>query len=219
MGRQRRSIRRSNRIGVILRSMATTTSAERRFGGRINWISGCRFRRWIRCGLAWRLDTGRRCGGRIRNSSSDFSLTRLEDPPPGGPADSQGTTDLYPKGTLIPLGGRWYYEANPGETSAPAVFNQANADRLLYHDAKWQAPFAGNMSAWLRAGDKDLAGRIVLQDVFVPDNVTVSFDSDAMIIHTKGLPNHPTGKFPEEGFGPRAIRIIFRNTCGRIIFR
>ncbi len=83
---------------------------------------------------------------------SDFSLTRLEDAPAGGMADSERTTDLYPKGTLIPLGGRWYYEANVGETNAPAVFNQTNADRLLYHDAKWQAPFAGNMSAWLRGG-------------------------------------------------------------------
>jgi len=135
---------------------------------------------------------------------SDFSLTRLEDPPAGGVADSERTTDLYPKGTLIPLGGRWYYEANAGETNVPAVFNQGNADRLLYHDAKWQAPFAGNMSAWLRAGDKDSTGRIVLQDLFVPDNVTVSFDADAMIVHTKGLPNHPTGKFPEAGFGRRS---------------
>jgi hypothetical protein len=135
---------------------------------------------------------------------SDFSLTRLEDPPAGGAAGSVGTSERYPKGTLIPLGGRWYYEANAGETSAPAVFNHANADRLLYHDAKWQAPFAGNMSAWLRAGDKDSTGRIVLQDIFVPDNVTVGFNADAMIVHTKGLPNHPTGKFPEAGFGPQS---------------
>ena len=54
------------------------------------------------------------------------------------------------------------------------------------------------------AGDKDSTGRIVLQDLFVPDNVTVSFDADAMIVRTKGLPNHPTGKFPEAGFGPRS---------------
>ena len=52
---------------------------------------------------------------------SDFSLTRLEDLPAGGMADSERTTDLYPKGTLIPLGGRWYYEANAGETSAAAA--------------------------------------------------------------------------------------------------
>ena len=40
---------------------------------------------------------------------------------------------------------------------------------------------------------------IVLADKYVLDNVTVEFDGDAMVIHTKGLPNHPTGKFPEMG--------------------
>jgi len=31
--------------------------------------------------------------------------------------------------------------------------------------------------------------------------VTVSFDATSLIIHTKSLPNHPTGKFPEAGGG------------------
>jgi hypothetical protein len=131
---------------------------------------------------------------------TDFSLTRLEDSPAGeaktsGPSPS--INELYPKGTLLPLGGRWYYEAKEGQTQPPAIFDHTNAERLLYHDAKWQAPFAGNMTSWLRAGDKDRNGMIALADKFVPDNVTVEFDGDTMIIHTKGLPNHPTGKFPE----------------------
>ncbi len=52
------------------------------------------------------------------------------------------------------------------------------------------------------AGDKDLDGNIVAKDRLITDNVTVRFDSTSMIIRTKGLPNHPTGKFPQPGFGP-----------------
>ncbi len=138
---------------------------------------------------------------------TDFGLTRLTDAPPGeakGPVNSQTLTQMYPKGTLLPLGGRWYYEAKSGETQPPAIFDHTNADRLLYHDAKWQAPFDGNMTSWLRAGDKDRQGIIATADQFVADNVTVEFDGETMIIHTKGLPNHPTGKFPQEGFGPQS---------------
>jgi hypothetical protein len=129
---------------------------------------------------------------------SDFSLTRLSDIPPQASAK---TTDRDPRGALVPLGGRWYFEADSDHPTPPRVFDYTEADRLLYHDSKYSAPFAGNMTAWLRAGDKDENGDIMLKDSFVSDNVTVSFTADAMVIHTKGLPNHPTGKFPETGFG------------------
>jgi hypothetical protein len=59
------------------------------------------------------------------------------------------------------------------------------------------------MSATLREGDKDLDGNTVTADRLIADNVTVRFDAQSMILHTHGLPNHPTGRFPEEGFGPR----------------
>ncbi|HEX4056456.1 MAG TPA: YHYH protein [Tepidisphaeraceae bacterium] len=127
----------------------------------------------------------------------DFSLVRLA----SDTSTTKPSSDTQPTGTPLSLGGRWYYDAPPGETQPPAVFDYTNADRLLYHDAKWQAPFAGNMTAWLRAGDKDLNGNIVTEDQLITDNVTVSFDGTSMIIHTKGLPNHPTGKFPETAFG------------------
>jgi len=134
---------------------------------------------------------------------TDFSLIGLPDPAStrsqGTPAAAQST------GRMIPLGGRWFYAARPGETAAPALFDQSNADRLLYQDGpngRCEVPFFENMSATLRAGDKDLAGNIVTVDRPVPDNVTVRFDSRSMILHTQGLPNHPTGKFPEDGFGP-----------------
>jgi hypothetical protein len=129
----------------------------------------------------------------------DFSLVRIAELPAAGLAVSAATT--RPTGTLIALGGRWFYQAAEGETAPPDKFDHTNADRLLYHDAGWSAPFAGNMTAWLRAGDKDISGVIVATDRFVPDNVTVSFDADSLIIHAHGLPNHPTGKFPQPGHG------------------
>jgi len=129
---------------------------------------------------------------------NDFSLTRLA----GRPTDSTTQPSArQPRGTPIALGGRWFYDTSPDQPRPPAVFDFSNADRLLYQDGQWETPFAGEMSAWLRAGDKNLRGDIVSIDQFVPDNVTVRFDGTSMIIHTRGLPNHPTGRFPEVGFG------------------
>jgi YHYH protein len=130
----------------------------------------------------------------------DFSLVRIVELPVAGPVESAATT--RPAGELVPLGGRWFYQAaEVGATEPPSVFDYTNADRLLYHDGAWSAPFSGNMTAWLRAGDKDINGIVVAVDRFVADNVTVSFDASSLIMHTHGLPNHPTGKFPEAGFG------------------
>ena len=127
---------------------------------------------------------------------TDMSLTRIEGAAPAA-ASALTATDQRPD-NLIPIGGRFFYRADPGEKTVPARFDYTNADRLIYHDSRWSAPFAGSMSAWLRTGDLDLQGNVVRQDRFVPDNVTVSFDDTSMIIHTHALPNHPTGKFPGE---------------------
>jgi hypothetical protein len=132
---------------------------------------------------------------------NNFSLVRVADPPGADAAAPHPIGAVEPRGTLIPLGGRWFYEASAGETQPPKSFNHANAERLLYHDNVYSAPFAGNTSATLRAGDLDLMGNIVSHDQPVLDNVTIRFDATAMIIHTMGLPNHPTGKFPNYGFG------------------
>ncbi len=126
----------------------------------------------------------------------DFNLVRIAELPVTGAA---ATTQ--PAGNFIALGGRWFYQAEAGETAAPRVFDHTNGDRLLYHDDRWSAPFAENMTAWLRAGDKDLRGVVVAVDRLIEDNVTVSFDANSLIIHAHGLPNHPTGKFPQAGFG------------------
>jgi hypothetical protein len=143
-------------------------------------------------------------GGAAADSSffiDDWSLTRVPDPPTtepaGGESPSDGSIARHPVGKLIPVGGRWFYEASGDQTSVPEVFDHTNAERLLYHDNQYTAPFAGNTEAWLRAGHKDLQGNIVTQDRLITDNVTVEFDDQSMIIHTRGLPNHPTGKFPE----------------------
>jgi hypothetical protein len=129
---------------------------------------------------------------------TDFTLTRLPDPVA---ADLPATrpSSVRPSGNLLPLGGRWYFDAQPGE-AAPKTFDYTNADRLLYHDDRWSAPFAGNTTAYLRAGDKDLQGNIVARDRLVQDNVTIQFDATSMVIQTHGLPNHPTGLFPSFDF-------------------
>lgn len=131
----------------------------------------------------------------------DLSLTRI--PEPVG-ASTHATTRpgaVVPSANLIALGGRWFYEPLAGESKAPAQFDAFNVDRLLYHDDVYSAPFSGNVSAWLRAGDMDLDGNVVKQDRLVVDNVTIEFNSEEMVIHTHGIPNHPTGRFPELGFG------------------
>jgi hypothetical protein len=131
---------------------------------------------------------------------TDFSLQRLT-----GIADDDWASAQNPQAAqpanLIHIGGRWFYAAKPGETAIPELFDFRNADRLLYHDDKWTAPFAGNMSAWLRAGDLDSDGNLVIKDRLIADNVTISFDATSLIMNTQGLPNHPTGKFPLYGFG------------------
>ncbi|MGA2231196.1 MAG: YHYH protein [Tepidisphaeraceae bacterium] len=135
---------------------------------------------------------------------NEFSLVRIPDPPGADSAAPHTAGAVVPSGKLIPLGGRWFYDAPDGVTAAPAVFDHTNADRLLYHDNVYSAPFAGNMTATLRAGEMDLLGNIVTQDRPLLDNVTVTFDATAMIMHTHGIPNHPTGKFPNYGFGDGA---------------
>jgi hypothetical protein len=134
-----------------------------------------------------------------------FSFVKLDDAPEGEPKapTNHAAIQRHPDvAKLIPIGGRWFYEPTVDQPTPPALFDQSNSDRLLYHDSQWTAPFAGNMTAVLHAGNKDVQGRIVDHDQLITDNVTVGFDATSMIIHTKGLPNHPTAKFPQEGWGP-----------------
>ncbi|HLX61818.1 MAG TPA: YHYH protein [Planctomycetota bacterium] len=134
----------------------------------------------------------------------DFSLERIPDP--AGSIGSAWTLKSpappKPQGTLVPLGGHWYFDARNGE-AATKKFDASNANRLFYKTGEeLQTPFAGNMSAWMRAGFKDERGAVVTQDTFVPDSVTLEFTATHLIMHAKNIPNHPTAKFPEEGYGP-----------------
>ncbi len=110
---------------------------------------------------------------------------------------------------LVPLGGRWFYRPNDGESVAQGgkglEVNEQNADRLLYRDGThYVNPFAENMAAWLRKGYLDLSGKLVDKDRFQPENVTIRFEGPSMIVRAHNLPNHPTAKFPSPpGSGDR----------------
>jgi hypothetical protein len=134
---------------------------------------------------------------------TDFSLTRLPQPITSLSPASSPPPQAY--GKLLPIGGRWFYAPRPGETKPPAQFDHTNAERLFYRDGpngQCEIPFAGNVTAILHAGDMDLQGNVVTADRVIEDNVTIRFDRTSMILHTHGIPNHPTGRFPEAGFGP-----------------
>lgn len=140
------------------------------------------------------------------NGGASFYVTDFAFAPTNAPSPDVSTpapterTDAAPEGKMLPLGGRWFYLSTKDET-APATFDETNADHLWYHDAVWQAPFIGNMSSVLRAGWKDLKGNVAKTDTPIPNAVTVTFKNGALVIHSANLPNHPTGRFPEMGRG------------------
>lgn len=142
---------------------------------------------------------------------SDFSLTHIDPPEADTRSTTQPTAIDVSHEKLIPLGGRWYYRADAGHPQPPSEFNYTNADRLLYHDAVYSAPFVGNMTSVLKAGDKNLNGQVIQVDTPVLDNVTVRFTSDAMVMHSHNLPNHPTGKYPSYEIGGNPNRITEQN--------
>jgi hypothetical protein len=134
--------------------------------------------------------------------ATDFSLIHIPDPPDLTPANEKTTPAIVPSyAQLIPIGGRWYYAAAEGESAVPGQFDYSNANRLLYKDAGYSAPFAGNTTAWLHKGDRDAAGNTVQTDRLVRDNLVIRFDSTSMILHTHSLPNHPTGSYPNRPSG------------------
>ena len=79
----------------------------------------------------------------------------------------------------------------------PKEFDHTNADRLFYRTDRFEAPFADNMSAWLRKGDLDRSGHLVKKDRFIADNVRLTFTETHLVVHSHNLPNHPTAVFPD----------------------
>lgn len=134
----------------------------------------------------------------------DVTLTRIPDPPAEDAKKS--VIPPRPSGSALPIAGNWYFDARNGESKPPERFDATNADRLFYKAGGWETPFAGNVSALMRAGFKDLKGATLAQDKFVPDSVTIEFSSTHMVLHCKNLPNHPTAHFPEERGNPNFIQ-------------
>jgi hypothetical protein len=150
-----------------------------------------------------RLIAGFRNGSATTEAQAAFYLTEFSLVPIAEPAPQPGVPK--PQGAppakeeLVALGGHWYYRPQLGEkVPSPLTVDFTNTDRLFYRDNRLTNPFAENMTAWLRKGYLDREGRLVPEDRFVTDNVTLRFeDGKTMIVHAKNLPNHPTAEFPE----------------------
>lgn len=99
--------------------------------------------------------------------------------------------------SLVHLGGRWYFDPQGKSRQLPEQFDHTNADQLLYKSDKLEAPFAGNMTAWLRKGYKNLDGQLVEKDQYLPDNLVITVTEDHIVMHSKNVPNHPTASFPD----------------------
>ncbi|MCW8129843.1 MAG: YHYH protein [Planctomycetota bacterium] len=164
---------------------------------------------------ALRLSIGFRNGNASEKDASfvvdDLALEAIEAPQErdralaGAPATAK-EIQLQAGSTLVHLGGHWYYERLAAETGVPRSFTAANASRLYYKSGRLEAPFAGNMTAWLRAGYLNATGEKVAQDRFLPDNVTVIFTQDELVVKAKNIPNHPTAVFPGYLGNPNSIQ-------------
>jgi YHYH protein len=153
--------------------------------------------------LSVTFDRGAGKGERSEFRIAEFELTRIPDPADfvarlKDKANKTGPDlDSAEAHSLVPLGGRWYYDPRGGDRTPPRQFDHANADRLYYRSNRFEAPFADNMSAWLKKGDLDRSGKLVKNDRFVPDNVLVTFTETHLIVRSHNLPNHPTAVFPD----------------------
>ncbi|MEM7315158.1 MAG: YHYH protein [Planctomycetota bacterium] len=113
------------------------------------------------------------------------------------PANSSRHFPQPNESTLVALGGRWFYDPQGGPSQVPKQFDYTNADQLLYKSDRFEAPFAGNMSSWLRAGYKDFDGNIVKEDKYKPYAVIITNTKDHIVMRSRNLPNHPTATFPD----------------------
>jgi hypothetical protein len=155
----------------------------------------------LRLSVAFDLGAGR--GEHSEFRVAEFELTRIPDPEEfvartkaktDKPRAEPNTAEAK---SLIHLAGRWYYQPRGEERTPPREFDHANAERLFYRTDRYEAPFADNMSAWLKKGDLDRAGHLVKLDRFVADNVRLTFTETHLVVHSHNLPNHPTAVFPD----------------------
>lgn len=127
----------------------------------------------------------------------DWDLTPI--PAPQTTKDStprpERTTAL--PSNMIPLGGRWFVLPEDASRTVPETFSQANAHQLLYLAETLEAPFFGNMDAWLRKGQLNQDGAPVSEDVHIEDNLTIQVVGEDLVLTSRGIPNHPTATFPD----------------------
>ena len=128
----------------------------------------------------------------------DFEMVSISAPAeyvaPGKPKAITQPSDLK---SLVPLGGRWYYDPQGEARKAPARFDRANSDRLFYLTDRLEAPFADNLDSWLKPGWLDGQGDMVTKAVYVPDSVVITVTKEHIVMKSKNLPNHPTAHFPD----------------------
>jgi len=142
--------------------------------------------------------------GTGKGDKSEFWVNSMNLQPIPAPADYQvpaGADRAFPQpdpDSLVALGGRWYFDPQGGSKELPRQFDYTNADQLLYKSDRFEAPFAGNMSSWLRAGYKDLDGNLVEKDEEKPYAVVITVTDDHIVMRSRNLPNHPTATFPDK---------------------
>ncbi|TWT64876.1 sulfatase-like hydrolase/transferase [Allorhodopirellula solitaria] len=141
--------------------------------------------------------------GKNQGGKSEFWINSMDIEPINVPANYQATKPAiheFPQpdeSKLIALGGRWYFHPHNGEQEAPQQFDHTNAEQLLYKTDRYHAPFAGNMSSWLRTGYLDFNGDEVTEDKHKPYAVVITFTDDHLVMRSRNLPNHPTATFPD----------------------
>lgn len=139
---------------------------------------------------------GRASGKQSEFWINEFDLVRIPEPstvtPTALPEKFAAALD-----SLRHLGGRWYFDPRGGDDSLPSQFDDTNADQLLYRSDRLIAPFAGNMTSWLRSGYLNRAGAVVEEAQLISDNVVITLSETHLVMRSKNLPNHPTAKFPD----------------------
>lgn len=139
---------------------------------------------------------------------AEFWVNAMDVEPIDSPSSyrpANATTADFPQpdpSSLVSLGGRWYFDPQGGDRTLPKQFDYTNDDQLLYMSQveggqRFEAPFAGNMSSWLRAGYLDFNGDEVTEDVFKPYAVVITVTDTHVVVRSRNLPNHPTATFPD----------------------
>ena len=142
-------------------------------------------------------------GGTGGKTQSEFWVRSMNVAPIAIPANYQkpiASSFDFPQpavDSLVHIGGRWYFDPKGKNRSLPEQFDHTNSDQLLYKSDRFEAPFASNMSSWLRPGYLDIDGKKVVKDVYKPDSLVITVSDQHIVMRSRNLPNHPTATFPD----------------------